>query len=97
MVARADTGRQAGEHDGSADVLADGIEPSAAELAAIEDEWPVIAAEVALVDAEAGFLAAGSDVGGFAWRRLRRANRHLVAAWLWYATRRPAMDDGEVA
>lgn len=96
MVARSDAGGRAGEQDRNesdgvpVDVLA-GEEPSVAELAAIEEEWPVIAAEVAVVDAEAGVLAAGENVTDFHWRRLRHANRHLAAAWLWYATRRAAL------
>ena len=51
--------------------------PSLAELAAIETEWPLIAAEMALVDAEIRLLTAGrpSDLD---WRRLRRAE-HRVA------------------
>lgn len=52
------------------------VEPSAAELVAIEDEWPVIAAEVAVVAAECR-LACSSDV--LAVRAHRRAVSALAA------------------
>lgn len=55
-------------------------EPAAADLAAIEAEWPVIDAELARLDAE---ITALSGVGGGSpldWRRLRRAERRVLAA-----------------
>ncbi|SCL15151.1 DUF6284 family protein [Micromonospora inyonensis] len=51
------------------------IEPTAADLAAIEVEWPLIAAELDLLDAEITLLNA-VDHGGpspLDWRRVRRA------------------------
>jgi hypothetical protein len=52
--------------------------PSPDDLAAIDAEWPLIAAELDVVDAEIAILNAGwrgpTDLD---WRRLRRAE-HLV-------------------
>ncbi|OHV49316.1 DUF6284 family protein [Pseudofrankia sp. BMG5.36] len=53
------------------------LEPTAADLAAIEAEWPLIAAELAVTDAIAAFVAEGG--GPFAARRLRVARRRLAA------------------
>jgi Family of unknown function (DUF6284) len=53
------------------------VEPSAAELSAIEAEWPVIAAELALVAAECRLAA--STVNVLAGRAYRRAVRRLLA------------------
>lgn len=50
-------------------------EPSAADLAAIDVEWPVIAAGIDVVNAEIALINA-ADRGGpspLDWRRLRRA------------------------
>jgi hypothetical protein len=71
--------------------LAPADEPTRAELAAIEAEWPRIAAEMDLLDAEIALLYA-ADRGGptpLDWRRLRRAEARVtrVAAEL---TARPA-------
>ena len=54
-------------------------EPSAAELTAIEREWPLIAAELAVVDAEVAIAAAGDAVTKLDWRRLRHANRQVLS------------------
>lgn len=54
-------------------------EPSAAELAAIEVEWPVIEAELALLDAEIAEITAGPEAAGLAWRRYRRLARQVLA------------------
>lgn len=57
-------------------------EPTAADLAAIESEWPLIAAELDLLDAEITLLYA-EDRGGpseFDWRRLRRAAARVTRA-----------------
>ncbi len=57
-------------------------EPTAAELAAIDREWPLIAAELDLLDAEITLLYA-EDRGGpteFDWRRLRRAEARITRA-----------------
>ena len=53
-------------------------EPSAQELAAIELEWPVIAAELALLDAEIVALIAGDELSPLDWRRVRRAERQVL-------------------
>jgi uncharacterized protein DUF6284 len=55
-------------------------EPSAAELDAIEAEWPLIAAELDVLDAEITIINA-ADRGGptvLDWRRLRRAEAYLT-------------------
>jgi hypothetical protein len=54
-------------------------EPSPSELMAIDAEWPLIAAELSVVDAEAAIAAAGSAVTDLERRRLRRANRRVLA------------------
>jgi hypothetical protein len=56
----------------------DGREPSAAELAAIECERPLIEAELAVVDAEIAIIRAGDGAGELAWRRLRRAQHQVL-------------------
>ena len=53
-------------------------EPTAAELAAIEAEWPAIEAELELVDAEARVLTIDRP-SALDWRRLRRAERRVLA------------------
>jgi hypothetical protein len=53
------------------------VEPSAAELAAIEAEWPVIAAELEVTDAQCRLAARPGDV--VAVRAHRRAVRQLLA------------------
>jgi len=63
--------------------------PTAAELAAIEAEWPLVEAELAVVDAEIRMLREGGPVP-LDWRRLRRAESRVLAAWLRLMTaRRP--------
>ncbi|UQU65098.1 DUF6284 family protein [Couchioplanes caeruleus] len=55
-------------------------EPSPAELDAIEAEWPLIAAELDVLDAEIAIINA-ADRGGPApldWRRLRRAEARVT-------------------
>ncbi|GAA2717960.1 DUF6284 family protein [Micromonospora olivasterospora] len=57
-------------------------EPTAADLAAIEAEWPLIAAELDLLDAEIRLIYA-EDHGGptvLDWRRLRRAEAGVTRA-----------------
>jgi hypothetical protein len=54
--------------------------PTSAELDAIEDEWPLIAAELDVLDAEITLINAG-DHGGpspLDWRRLRRAEARVI-------------------
>lgn len=55
-------------------------EPSAADLDAIEAEWPLIAADLDLLDAEIALINA-ADHGGptvLDWRRLRRAEARVT-------------------
>jgi hypothetical protein len=55
-----------------------GEEPSAAELAEIEREWPLIAAELDLLDAEIAALSAEGRVSKLDRRRMRRAERRVL-------------------
>ncbi|MGK5442661.1 DUF6284 family protein [Micromonospora sp. URMC 105] len=57
-------------------------EPIAADLAAIEAEWPLIAAELDVLDAEITLLYAEDHGGPTAldWRRLRRAEARVTRA-----------------
>ncbi|WP_020518814.1 DUF6284 family protein [Catelliglobosispora koreensis] len=54
--------------------------PTFAELAAIELEWPLIAAELDIVDAEIRLLTALHGPTELDWRRLRRAERRRLTA-----------------
>lgn len=56
-------------------------EPTPADLSGIEAEWPLIDAELALLDAEIRMLADGGP-SPLDWRRLRRAERRVLAAHL---------------
>jgi hypothetical protein len=69
-------------------------EPTDADLDAIEREWPVIEAELELLDAEIAVLVAGALVSSLDRRRVRRAIRRLLVARL--ALDMPA-DDGKGA
>ncbi|MEV6811818.1 DUF6284 family protein [Micromonospora sp. NPDC051296] len=63
--------------------------PTAADLAAIESEWPLIAAELDVLDAEITLIYA-EDHGGpspLDWRRLRRAESRVTRAAAEVATR----------
>src|SRR5262245_32452148 len=53
-------------------------EPTAEDLAAIERESGLIAAEMALLDAEIRILAADGEASEVDWHRLRRALRDVV-------------------
>ena len=67
----------------------DRVEPSAADLAAINAEWPLIAAEMDLLDAEIRMMVA-ADQGGpsqLDWRRLRRAEARVMRAAVKLAAR----------
>ena len=56
-----------------------GEEPTAAELEAIErDEWPLIAAELNLLDAEIAYINAGPAASDTDRRRIRRAERRVA-------------------
>lgn len=53
--------------------------PSAAELAAIELEWPLIAAELEVTGAEITLMTSENPTE-LDWRRLRRAQRRRLRA-----------------
>ncbi|BCJ59738.1 DUF6284 family protein [Micromonospora endophytica] len=57
-------------------------EPTAADLAAIDTEWPLIAAELDVLDAEITLINAEDHGGPTAldWRRLRRAESRVTRA-----------------
>ncbi|TDO35886.1 hypothetical protein EV643_121161 [Kribbella sp. VKM Ac-2527] len=59
---------------------ADSEGPTAAELAEIAQEWPLIAAELDLLDAEISFITAGPAASVLDRRRIRRAQRKVLAA-----------------
>ena len=65
----------------------DDDEPSPEDLAAIDAEWPLIAAEVDLVDAEIRVLTAPHGPTALDWRRLRRAERRVAVEATAYAAR----------
>ena len=54
-------------------------DPSAAELAEIEQEWPLIAAELDLLDAQIAYINAGPYASVLDRRRVRRAERRVLA------------------
>lgn len=58
-----------------------GDEPSVEELDAIEAEWPLIAAELDVLDAEIALIVAAEQGGPseLDWRRLRRAEARTLA------------------
>ncbi|MEV4267785.1 DUF6284 family protein [Kribbella sp. NPDC049584] len=55
-----------------------GEEPSAADLTTIENEWPLIAAELDLLNAEIAFINAGPHASELETRRVRRAERRVL-------------------
>jgi hypothetical protein len=55
-------------------------EPTAADLAAIEAEWPQIDAELRVLDAQIRALSTEGGPSPLDWRRLRRAERRALAA-----------------
>ena len=57
--------------------LSDDDGPTPADLAAIEHEWPLIAAEMDLVAAEITVLCADRPLTELDWRRLRRAEQRV--------------------
>ncbi|MEV0570705.1 DUF6284 family protein [Dactylosporangium sp. NPDC050588] len=63
-------------------------EPTAADLAAIEDEWPLIEAEIDLLDVQIDILDARRPVDEVTARRLHRARDAVVGEALRYYTRR---------
>src|SRR5947209_2413879 len=69
------------------DITTADLEPKPAELAAIEDEWPLIEAELLLLDAEIRSLIAGHHVSELDVRRVRRAEDRVTREAAAYATR----------
>jgi hypothetical protein len=63
-------------------------EPTGDDLAAIEAEWPLIAAEIDLVDAEAR-MAAADHPSDLDWRALRRAEARVLRAAAEFCARPP--------
>lgn len=59
-------------------VIDDG--PTLADLAAIESAWPLVAAELDLLDAEIALLNAGLEASALDRRRVRRAERRVLSA-----------------
>jgi hypothetical protein len=64
-------------------------EPTAVELAAIEQEWPLIAAELDLLDAEIASINAGPYPSELETRRVRRAKRRVLEVGRELADREP--------
>ena len=69
--------------------------PSAADLAAIQQEWPLIEAEMDLVSAEIRVLTAEPRPEPIDWQRLRAAERRVLreAAALVYARLAASLND----
>ncbi|BCJ27934.1 DUF6284 family protein [Actinocatenispora sera] len=75
--------------DGGSDNDWDELEPTAADLAAIEDEHEVIEAEVTLTDAEIRLITVGRRrATELDWQRYHVAERAVLAAWLRLAVAR---------
>jgi hypothetical protein len=64
-------------------------EPSAADLAAIEREWPLIEAELDLLNAQIALVNAGPNVSVLDGRRARRAAHRVIEAARVLADRAP--------
>ncbi|WP_327008115.1 DUF6284 family protein [Dactylosporangium sp. NBC_01737] len=63
-------------------------DPTPAELAAIEDEWPLIEAEMDLLDVQVSILAGHGRVDDLEAQRLRNARDMVVRESLaWYCRR----------
>lgn len=70
-----------------------GEEPTAADLAAIDREMPLIEAEMNLLDAEIALDNAGPDALPLARRRVRRAERRVLEVTRKLANREPETED----
>jgi hypothetical protein len=57
-------------------------EPTDAELDAIDVEWPLIAAELELLDVQLAIMAGAGPLDDFEVRRLRHAQREVIRAAL---------------
>ncbi|TCO45542.1 hypothetical protein EV646_108165 [Kribbella antiqua] len=53
-------------------------EPTPADLAAIEQEWPLITAELDLLDAQIAYINAGPAASVLDRRRVRRAEHRVM-------------------
>ena len=63
------------------DAALDDDEPTPDDLAAIEREWPLIEADLALTDAQVALLLADRrTLSALDWRRLRRAEHNALNA-----------------
>jgi hypothetical protein len=62
------------------------VEPTPADLDAIEAEWPLIEAELGVLDAEIAAITALGGPSPLDWRRMRRARRRLLTALAQRAT-----------
>ncbi|MFI6680146.1 DUF6284 family protein [Kribbella sp. NPDC050470] len=69
-----------------------GEDPTPADLAAIEREWPLIAAELDLLDAQIAFINAGPFASVLETRRVRRAERRVLDVGLELADREYVAD-----
>jgi uncharacterized protein DUF6284 len=70
-------------------------EPTRADLRRIEDEWPLIEAELAVVDAEIAAARLGDDMSELGRRRVRRAQARLTTQMV-ESTRRAGDLDGDL-
>ncbi|MEV6411871.1 DUF6284 family protein [Kribbella sp. NPDC051718] len=68
-------------------------EPTPADLADIEREWPLLAAELDLLDAEISYNNAGSAVSELDRRRIRRAEYRVLTIARELAHRAPESED----
>ncbi|MEV8373072.1 DUF6284 family protein [Kribbella sp. NPDC056861] len=67
--------------------------PSPTDLAAIEREWPLIAAELDLLDAEISYINAGPAASALDRRRVRRAEHRVLELGRELADRDPKSED----
>ncbi|GAA5033793.1 DUF6284 family protein [Actinopolymorpha pittospori] len=72
--------RPSGRYDDDQDAPIEDREPTRAELAAIEAEWPLIEAELALLDEQIAVLNLTGHGSELHRRRIRRAERRVLAA-----------------
>ncbi|MEU8223892.1 DUF6284 family protein [Kribbella sp. NPDC048915] len=67
-------------------------EPTPAELTAIEHEWPLIAADLDLLNAEIALINAGPYASELETRRVRRAQRRVLEIGRELADRTPGTE-----
>jgi hypothetical protein len=68
-------------------------EPTPADLDGIEREWPLLAAELELLDAEISFINAGPAASELDRRRIRRAEHRVLEVARDLADRAPESED----